>query len=49
MVEDADLRNGLLFVGLRRVVPEALKPRRVPVGTAPKLVQTPAPEVAQAA
>ena len=49
VVEDADLRNGLLFVGLRRVVPEALKPRRVPVGNGPKLVETQAPDVAQAA
>ncbi|MCW3476625.1 Hsp20 family protein [Limobrevibacterium gyesilva] len=35
VVEGADLRNGLLHVGLKRVVPEALKPRRIPVGTAP--------------
>jgi molecular chaperone IbpA len=31
VVEGADLRNGLLHVGLKRVVPEALKPRRIPV------------------
>ena len=31
-VEDADLQNGLLHVGLKRVVPEALKPRRVAIG-----------------
>ena len=39
VVEGADLRDGLLHVGLKRVVPEALKPRRIPVGTAtaPKL------------
>jgi molecular chaperone IbpA len=36
VVEDADLKNGLLHVGLKRVVPEALKPRRVAInGAAP--------------
>jgi molecular chaperone IbpA len=34
-VDGAELRNGLLSVGLKRVVPEALKPRRIPLGTAP--------------
>ena len=29
VVEGADLQNGLLHVGLKRVVPEALKPRRI--------------------
>ena len=39
VVEGADLKNGLLFVGLKRVVPEALKPRKIAIGgTAPKLV-----------
>jgi molecular chaperone IbpA len=33
VVEGADLRDGLLHVGLKRVVPEALKPRRIAVGT----------------
>ena len=32
VVEGADLQNGLLHVGLKRVVPEALKPRRIAVG-----------------
>ncbi len=32
VVEDADLRDGLLHVGLKRVVPESLKPRRVAIG-----------------
>ncbi|MBW4090998.1 MAG: Hsp20 family protein [Proteobacteria bacterium] len=32
VVEGADLANGLLHVGLKRVVPEALKPRRIAVG-----------------
>jgi len=31
VVEGADLANGLLHVALKRVVPEALKPRRIPV------------------
>ena len=32
VVEGADLKNGLLHVGLKRVVPEALKPRRISIG-----------------
>lgn len=32
VVEGADLQNGLLHVGLKRVVPEALKPRRIRIG-----------------
>jgi molecular chaperone IbpA len=35
IVEGADLQNGLLHVELRRVVPEALKPRRIEIGSAP--------------
>ena len=31
-VEGAELQNGLLIVQLRRVVPEALKPRRITIG-----------------
>lgn len=31
VVEGADLSNGLLHVQLKHVVPEALKPRRIPV------------------
>jgi molecular chaperone IbpA len=34
VVEGADVQNGLLHVGLKRVVPEALKPRKIAVGTA---------------
>ncbi len=38
VVEGADLQNGLLHVGLKRVVPEALKPRRIAVnGAAPQI------------
>ncbi len=32
VVEGANLENGLLYVGLKRVVPEALKPRKIAVG-----------------
>jgi len=35
VVEGADLQNGLLHVGLKRVVPEALKPRRITIGSGP--------------
>ena len=36
VVEGAELANGLLHVGLKRVVPEALKPRRITIaGQAP--------------
>ena len=31
VVDGAELRNGLLHVALRRVVPEALKPRRIAI------------------
>jgi len=33
VVDGADLQNGLLHISLKRVVPEALKPRRISVGT----------------
>jgi molecular chaperone IbpA len=47
VVEGATMDLGLLHVSLRRVVPEALKPRRIPVGTA---APQPVPQVeAQAA
>ena len=44
VVEDASLSLGLLHVTLRRVVPEALKPRRVQIGSTPRPVldQSPA-------
>ena len=38
-VDGADLQNGLLHVGLKRVVPEALKPRRIAIGAAPQVTQ----------
>jgi len=34
VVEGADVQNGLLHVGLKRVVPEALKPRKIAIGNA---------------
>jgi molecular chaperone IbpA len=34
VVDGADLQNGLLHVGLKRIVPEALKPRRIQIGSA---------------
>lgn len=33
VVESAELVHGLLHVGLRRIVPDALKPRRISIGT----------------
>lgn len=33
VVDGASLENGLLHVALRRVIPEALKPRRITIGT----------------
>jgi molecular chaperone IbpA len=33
VVDGADMKNGLLSVGLKRVVPEALKPRRINIGS----------------
>ena len=34
VVDSAALEHGLLNVALKRVVPEALKPRRIPIGSA---------------
>jgi molecular chaperone IbpA len=39
VVDGADLQNGLLHVSLKRVVPEALKPRRIAIGSAPQSAQ----------
>lgn len=36
-VDGADLQNGLLHVGLKRIVPEALKPRRITIGQTPNV------------
>ncbi len=40
VVEGADLQNGLLHVALKRVVPEALKPRRIAVNGGSKQIET---------
>ena len=42
VVDGADLVHGLLHVGLKRVVPEALKPRRIAIGTTPATLSGPA-------
>jgi len=42
VVEGADLQNGLLHVGLKRVVPESLKPRRIAISTGTPTVAEPA-------
>jgi molecular chaperone IbpA len=34
-VTGADLENGLLHISLKREIPEAMKPRTIPVGTGP--------------
>ena len=50
VVEDAKLENGLLHVGLKRVVPEALKPRRIEIGSnAPRAVANDSQEAVKAA
>ena len=50
VVDGADLKNGLLHVGLKRVVPEALKPRKIEIGTgAAKAVANDSQEAAKAA
>ncbi len=38
VVEGANLRNGLLHVQLRRVLPDALKPRKITVSSARRVV-----------
>lgn len=42
-IDSAELRNGLLTIVLRQVVPEAARPRRIPITTGPS---APAPETA---
>ena len=36
-VKGADMDNGLLHIALERRLPEALKPRQIPIGNTPKL------------
>ncbi len=51
VVSGASLENGLLHIDLQRQVPEALKPRQIPIGTvsAPRVIETQAQAHAQAA
>ena len=50
VVDGADLQNGLLHIGLKRVVPEALKPRRIEIGGgSPKAVANDSQEAVKAA
>jgi molecular chaperone IbpA len=48
-VEGAELQNGLLVVQLRRVVPEALKPRRIAIGGTQPAIANDSVEQSQAA
>ena len=52
VVDGADLKNGLLHVGLKRVVPEASRPRRIAIAgatQAPTLANDAQPAAIQAA
>jgi molecular chaperone IbpA len=50
VVEGADVQLGLLHVGLKRVVPEALKPRKIAIGNgAPAAIANDSQEAAKAA
>jgi molecular chaperone IbpA len=40
-VVSADLRDGLLVIDLKREIPEALKPRHIPIGTGDKALAEP--------
>ena len=52
VVDGADLKNGLLHVGLKRIVPEASRPRRIAIAgaaQAPTLANDAQPAAVQAA
>jgi molecular chaperone IbpA len=50
VVEGADMEHGLLHVGLKRVVPESLKPRKIAIGTgAPAAIANDSQNAAKAA
>lgn len=49
VVDGADLQNGLLHVALKRVVPEALKPRRIAIGGAQPTIANDSQSVGQVA
>jgi molecular chaperone IbpA len=40
VVEHADLRDGLLYIDLKRLVPEALRPRAIEIKTAPQVLNS---------
>ena len=48
VVEGAELKNGLLHVAIKRVVPEALKPRRIQIGGTPAIANDSQPQVVEA-
>ncbi len=41
VVEGADVQHGLLHVGLKRIVPESLKPRKITIGSGQQVAPTP--------
>jgi molecular chaperone IbpA len=45
VVDGAELRHGLLHVGLKRVVPDSAKPRRIAINAAPPLANDSRPSV----
>ncbi|MDE8343734.1 MAG: Hsp20 family protein [Acidocella sp.] len=47
VVEGADISNGLLNISIRRVVPEALKPRKISINTTPAKTIVGSAETAQ--
>jgi molecular chaperone IbpA len=49
VVESADIANGLLNISIRRVVPEALKPRKIAINTVANAPKTISAELQQAA
>jgi molecular chaperone IbpA len=47
VVDGASLENGLLHIALKRVVPESLKPRQIPIGgSQPKVIEAEASRAA---
>lgn len=45
-VKGATLENGLLHVELRREIPEAMKPRQIPIGTGARVIDAKAAKAA---
>src|SRR5450432_1588416 len=48
VVDGADVQHGLLHVGLKRVVPEALKPRKITIGNAAPAIANDSQDTAKA-